>query len=99
MLDFLALDDAERGFVIQRVQGHLTWLHDFKNAMSAAGKKFARDTQALTSAGYRLSPDGRRPNVCKSCKQLFRKGCCDEYGRSNKAVKDVIFDMKLTAIQ
>lgn len=53
------------------------------------GKGSYMDDPAVMHAhGFKLST--KRENVCKTCKQLFRSGCCPDYtragGKANKLV-------------
>jgi hypothetical protein len=98
---FMAMSDRERGVSIQRVEGHITWLHDFKAAfnrwMQQTGCTNAvlLDAAALHMFGYMVSKK-EGVYVCKGCRQLAKaRGgrCCEMYNNSNRGKKVVIYDM------
>ena len=95
---FMAMSEHERGFAIQRVEGHVTWVHDFKAAFERwMGENVALVDRA-TMAAFGFSVPDKRHNVCLSCKQLARGGgqrCCDAYAIENRAMKHVLFGMKI----
>ena len=92
---FLGMDEDERGCRISRVEGAVTWVHDFKAAYKdkMAGCKFESDPATFHQFGYRLS--AKEENVCKSCRKLAKVGCCAMYGGSNRIKKKVIYNMEL----
>jgi hypothetical protein len=99
--EFLSMDDDERGCRIEKLEGHVTWVHDFKEAYEdlMGPGTYENDHGTLHSFGFRLSDT--RVNVCKACKQVARaKGgaCCLAYERILRATKHVIHGMKVTKL-
>lgn len=95
---FMAMSDRERGVSIQRVEGHVMWVHDFKAAFKTRmGESLASvDRETMVSFGF--SVPEKRHNVCLSCKQLAKGGrqrCCDAYAIDNRAMKHVVFGMAI----
>lgn len=80
------------------MEGHITWLHDFRAAFAQAmdGAAFVCDVAVLNAAGYQLSAD--RVNVCKHCKQHARANCCPQGNRIDRCKKDVIHNMRMTGL-
>ena len=92
--EFFTMDDDDRGCVIVRAHGHVTWLHDLESAFEAAiGSKFRIDPAVMSSFGFELSET--RQNVCISCKQLSKKRCCPEYSQINRRAKHVVYNMRI----
>lgn len=96
--EFLSIDDDERGVSIQRVEGRVTWVQDFKDAYQLTmGEKLASmDASVLAAFGFTLGD--KHENVCKSCKQEARGGanrCCSAYSKPNRTKKHVIFNMAM----
>jgi transposase len=95
---FLAMDDDERGYAVERVEGHVTWLLDFKAAFKdRMGQAFENDSAVMQKFGFTVS--SKKENVCLSCKQLAKGGkarCCEQYSNAtNRAKKDVIYGMRM----
>jgi hypothetical protein len=93
---FLAMDDAERGCTIRRVEGRVTWLPDFVDAFSAkmGTRAGAKDLAVFEELGFRVSD--KAVYVCKGCMQLANgRGdrCCVEYTTALRDYKRVIYDM------
>jgi hypothetical protein len=98
---FLSMEDDERGCKIERVEGNVTWLQDFKAAYEACmgHGTFVSDTATFHAFGYRISES--RENVCKSCKQLAksRSGrCCENYSNADRGKKVVIHGMRCSTL-
>ena len=90
--DFLAMDDDDRGVVITRVPGAVTWCLDFKERFEARMRcPFKADTAVFQQFGFSVSDT--RVMTCLACKQLARAGCCQEWSRDARGVKVVIHDM------
>jgi hypothetical protein len=98
---FLDMDEEERGCRIERMEGRITWVRDLAAAMEAVcgAKTFHKDATVLAAFGFTTNPDGRRVNVCRSCKQVARIGCCPAFNRANRCTKDVIYDMVICPIE
>jgi hypothetical protein len=95
---FLSMEDDERGCKIERVEGHVPPLMDFKAAYEACmgHGTYTSDHATFHKFGFRVSE--KTEHVCKSCKQLAKaRGglCCDLYGIANRTKKMVVFDMKM----
>jgi hypothetical protein len=94
---FLSMEDDERGCKIQKAEGHVTWLQDFKAAYEACmGPGFANDPATFHAFGFRVSES--REHVCKACKQLARaRGgrCCDKYSNTERVKKGVVHNMMI----
>jgi hypothetical protein len=93
---FLSMEDDERGCNIERVEGHVTWLQDFKSAYEACmgHGTFVKDTATLHAFGFRMSE--KKEHVCMACKQLAKTrggNCCPAFSRENRRVKYVIHGM------
>ena len=97
--EFLSMDDDERGVAIRRVEGHVTWVQDFKAAYKACmDGDVALDAAVFAEFGFTLGD--KHGNVCKSCKQEARGGlarCCDAYSKPNRTKKYVISNMAIGA--
>lgn len=97
---FLSMDDDERGCKIERVEGKVTWVSDFKTAYEAkmGDRSYAPDAAVFLRFGFRTSGE-KRENVCKHCKQLAKaRGgrCCEGFSRDKRTIKTVIYDLSLT---
>lgn len=95
--EFLAMEDNLRGCTIERENGAVTTMTDFK-ALFETPKKGIRvpyvgDIGVFQAHGFLVSP--ARVNTCRSCKKLARTNCCAEAGRNNKIMKTVIYNMQL----
>jgi hypothetical protein len=92
---FLTMDDHERGFVIRRAKGHVTWTADFRREFEAwMGMPMVLDRGVLTEFGFSCPP--KRENVCKGCKQIAKSRggrCCPAYNADNRTKVAVIFNM------
>lgn len=95
---FFEMSDKERSCIITRVEGRVTWLSDFKKRFEAKMGKgtYVADPTVFAGLGFRLSES--RVNVCKTCKQLARGGCCAERGPLNRTFKVVIHDLEFTLL-
>lgn len=100
---FLAMDDEERKCSITRVEGHVTWILDlkeaFQTAMGGAGPKlpWTPDQAVFSAFGFILST--KAESVCLACKQIApdRGGprCCEDYNAANRRQKFVVYSMRL----
>jgi hypothetical protein len=100
--EFLAMEDDERGLKIERMEGNVTWLLDFKSAFEArmGPGSFTADPATFHAFGYRVSD--RLEHVCKSCKNIARArggGCCDAYDSAQRTKKNVVYDMRVTSMR
>ena len=99
MLD-LAMEDEDRKCSIAHVEGHVTWLMDFKEAYkNRMESTFVPDPAVFKQFGYCISD--KLENVCKACKQMGRgrgERCCPAYDMDKRARKVVIYDMAMNAI-
>ena len=96
--EFLSMDEDERGFAIQRVEGHVTWVHDFKDAyqLTMGEKLDAVDGAVMSEFGFTVSD--KIEHVCKACKQIARGGrnrCCMEYDTTYRTKKFVIYNLHI----
>lgn len=96
---FLTKEDDARGCKIECVEGHITWVTDFKKAFQAAMQCTAPDSldiAVLRKFGFTLSPS--TINCCNHCKQFARGGkdkCCPAYNNNQRSRKAVIYNMRL----
>jgi hypothetical protein len=79
------------------VTGKVTWFEDLKDAYMDAmdDDKMKLDVGILHQFGFKWTPK-ERANVCMSCKQEAKKGCCPAYSADNRRKKSVIHNMVLT---
>ena len=97
--EFLTMDDDERGCVIRRVEGRVTWVQDFKAAyvLKISNEQLgALDAAIMTEFGFTVSD--KMENVCRGCKQIARArggGCCPEFDRDARVKKAVIHNMQM----
>jgi hypothetical protein len=97
LLEFLEMDEDERGCRITFVEGHVTWLVDFKDAYSAAmNQPYESDPAVFARFGYVASE--KRLNCCTACKQIASKGCCEKFSHDERRPKEVIFNMRLVRL-
>jgi hypothetical protein len=93
--EFLEMDEDERGCQITRVEGHVTWLPEFKEAFVAKMKTpYVADPAVFNLFGFKSSD--KRENMCTACKQLSKIGCCPLYSSANRCKKVVIHNMMLS---
>ena len=88
--DKLRMSDQDRGVAIKRVKGHVTWVHDFKDAnfMKLGDRLASIDASVLAAFGFKVSD--KMENVCKACKQIARargNGCCPAFERGKRVKK------------
>jgi hypothetical protein len=104
---FLTMDEDERGYRIERVEGHVTWMFKqiFQSHLSGsstfpATAKPDVDLSVLTTFGFTVSTDPHE-KVCLACKQIAKaRGgkCCAEYSQGNRRKKEVIYNMQVTPL-
>jgi hypothetical protein len=95
--EFLEMDEDERGCSITFIEGHVTWLLDFKAAYMAAMKTpYVADPAVFQRFGYATSD--KRWNCCKACRQIAKKGCCASFSNDERLKKDLIFNMRLVRL-
>lgn len=103
---FLSMKDNERGWKIEHAPGKVTWVSEFKAAFDACMGIVSRDlyqqSHVFHAFDFQISAGPQdRSSICMACKQLsstrYRK-CCENYNRSNRAVKTVLFNMRLSAL-
>jgi hypothetical protein len=91
------MDEEDRGCSIEKVEGQVTCLIDFKTVYkNRMGADCIVDASVFAAFGFRLSTG--LENVCKSCKQLAKAKegkCCELYSQGNRWRREVIFGMKL----
>ena len=97
---FLSMDDDDRGGVkILKEEGYCTWVQDLKGIFERHYKfeKFDCDPAVLATFGFHVQ--SKRVNICKECKQVAKaRGgtkCCEAYSIDNRAMKQVIFNMRI----
>ena len=99
LIAFLEMDEGERGFKVENVEGAITTVHDFKVAFEGrmAGYKLeSQHADTFEQLGYKLS--AKPENVCKSCNQLSKAGCCPMYNTTNRGKKKVIHNMRIEIV-
>ena len=95
--EFLQMDEIERGCRISKVDGGITWVHDFEAAFEEKMRcDFLSDPATFSKFGYKLS--AKEEHVCKVCKKLARAGCCAMYDATKRGKKKVIYDMAIARI-
>ena len=97
---FLAMDEDERGCKIERVEGKIVGVLEFKVAFEATMKAPLKtlDIAILLGFGFTVTSN---INVCKSCKQIAKaRGgkCCAMYSQTNRVMRDVIMNMQLAPV-
>ena len=99
---FLSTDEdtlRDKGVVVRRVDGCVTWEDDLKAAFNTVmdiGVNYKRDPAVFQQFGYAIS--AKLENVCRSCKQLAKGGrekCCPGYCVANRTKKHVVYGMAL----
>eukprot|EP00798_Chlamydomonas_sp_ICE-L_P000957 gene957-biopygen2286 len=94
--EFLSMDNEDRQYNIEHIEGATTLLSTFKtvykNVMQCT---FEKDAGVFQRFGFRCSDT--KVNVCKSCSKVSGKGCCVEYSATNRAQRVVIVNMKLSS--
>eukprot|EP00798_Chlamydomonas_sp_ICE-L_P015064 gene15064-biopygen24116 len=73
--EFLSMDNEDRRYNIEHIEGATTPLNKFKTAYSSVMRcMFEKDAGVFQHFGF-LCPDTRM-HVCKSCSNVSAKGCC-----------------------
>jgi phage/plasmid-associated DNA primase len=94
---FLSMEDDERGCKIEKVDGQVTTIIDFKAAYEACmAQSFVNDVATFHAFGFRVSD--KPENVCKTCKQVAKaRGgrCCEQYSQENRSKRVVLFNMRI----
>eukprot|EP00798_Chlamydomonas_sp_ICE-L_P013150 gene13150-biopygen2098 len=94
--EFLSMDNEDRRYNIEHIEGATTPLNKFKTAYSSVMRcMFEKDAGVFQRFGF-LCPDTRM-HVCKSCSKVSAKGCCAEYSATNRTQRMVIVNMKLSS--
>jgi hypothetical protein len=96
---FMSMEDDERGCKIERVEGHVTWLLDFRRKFEEVGGfgSYVSDTATFHAFGFRVSD--RLENVCKACKQPPAGGrCCASYNKDDRTRKNLIYNMRVVEV-
>lgn len=101
--EFLDMDDDDRGYSVEQMEGRSVALKDLKAAYERRmGGKFVVDASTLLKFGFRLS---NKVNACKSCGQLAvssvggKTACCSEYGQGNRIKTVLVFGMVLEELK
>lgn len=87
--------------IIKRVEGHVTWVVDFKAAFQAKMETKVPDDfeTVLSGLGYKVSE--KFVNVCKACKKQARNRygrCCSAYNHTKRSQKTPIYNMMLVTV-
>eukprot|EP00798_Chlamydomonas_sp_ICE-L_P003726 gene3726-biopygen21472 len=94
--EFLSMDNEDRQYKIEYIEGATTLLSTFKTAYKNVMQcPFEKDAGVFQRFGFRCSDT--KVNVCKSCSKVSGKGCCDDYAATNRAQRVVIVNMKLSS--
>ena len=93
--EFLSMDNEDRRYNIEHIEGATTPLNKFKMAYkNVMNCTFEKDAGVFQRFGF-LCPDIRM-HVCKSCSNVSGKGCCAEYSATNRTQRMVIVNMNLS---
>jgi hypothetical protein len=98
---FMSMEDDERGCKIEKLEGHVTAVMDFKSVYEACmgHGTFNCDVATFHAFGYKVSD--KKEHVCKSCKQVAKaRGgrCCDLFDRMKRVKRAIVHDMRIQVV-
>jgi hypothetical protein len=95
--EFLSMADIDRGCRIEKLEGSVTPLMDFKAAFEACmGQGFVSNMETFEKFGFKVSE--KQVNTCRECKQVARSRglqCCKLYDGTRRIKKVVVHGMHM----